>query len=237
MVRPSIPALPWLRLTAAVGLSQVLPHQYFVHRLLYQHVSHLHRLARHSPTPAPSRPGSTGTFVRRRSGSCRSCNALAFRCASRFRARVSDWCFGFFGPSLHPHYRRFSATTASADFSPMLIREISPGKVLKLSARAVRLYPMRSFGNSWISCSLAHSSPRTRPHCLFVFLRSCLCYTLLSGWPHGFLLAFRYGCRYSFRLPPFRQQVLAHAGHTRAHRDAPDVVVRCITASNPSAPL
>jgi len=44
--------------------------------------------------------------------------------------------------------------------------------------------------------------PRTliahiRPHCLFVFLRSCLCYALLSAWPRGVHLAFRYSCRHS----------------------------------------
>jgi hypothetical protein len=40
-------------------------------------------------------------------------------------------------------YYGFFATTASADFSQTLIREISPGKVLKLSARAAKLYLMR----------------------------------------------------------------------------------------------
>jgi len=34
------------------------------------------------------------------------------------------------------------ATTASADFSQTLVGEISPGKVLKLSARAAKLYLM-----------------------------------------------------------------------------------------------
>ena len=37
----------------------------------------------------------------------------------------------------------FFATTASADFSITLMLEISPGKVLKLSARAAKLYLMR----------------------------------------------------------------------------------------------
>jgi hypothetical protein len=36
----------------------------------------------------------------------------------------------------------FFTTTASADFSQTLIQEISPGKVLKLSARAAKLYLM-----------------------------------------------------------------------------------------------
>jgi hypothetical protein len=40
-------------------------------------------------------------------------------------------------------FQSFFATTASADFSNTLILEISPGKVLKLSARAAKLYLMR----------------------------------------------------------------------------------------------
>lgn len=40
-------------------------------------------------------------------------------------------------------FQTFLTTTASADFSQTLIREISPGKVLKLSARAAKLYLMR----------------------------------------------------------------------------------------------
>ena len=56
---------------------------------------------------------------------------------------LSSSVLWFFGPSLQPRYRAFFATTASADFSQTLIREISPGKVLKLSARAAKLYLMR----------------------------------------------------------------------------------------------
>jgi hypothetical protein len=41
------------------------------------------------------------------------------------------------------HYAGLFATTASADSSRALAREASPGKVHELSARAVRLYPMR----------------------------------------------------------------------------------------------
>ena len=40
-------------------------------------------------------------------------------------------------------FQAFLATTASADFSQTLIQEISPGKALKLSARAAKLYLMR----------------------------------------------------------------------------------------------
>jgi hypothetical protein len=45
-----------------------------------------------------------------------------------------------FAPSC---FQNFIANTASADFSRTLIREFSPGKVLKLSARAAKLYLMR----------------------------------------------------------------------------------------------
>ncbi len=48
---------------------------------------------------------------------------------------------------------------ASADFSQALTREISPGKVPRLSARAARALPDASFGDRWISRSLARSSP------------------------------------------------------------------------------
>jgi hypothetical protein len=40
-------------------------------------------------------------------------------------------------------FQTFLTTTASADFSQTLIQEISPGKALKLSARAAKLYLMR----------------------------------------------------------------------------------------------
>jgi len=49
----------------------------------------------------------------------------------------------FFSPSLHRHYNGFLATTASADFSSTLMKEISPGKVQNLSPRAAWLYLMR----------------------------------------------------------------------------------------------
>jgi hypothetical protein len=46
-------------------------------------------------------------------------------------------------PFALPSFPGFFATTASADFSNTLMLEISPGKVLKLSARAAKLYLMR----------------------------------------------------------------------------------------------
>lgn len=52
-------------------------------------------------------------------------------------------CLSILQPFAPPRFRGFFATMASADFSQTLIREISPGKVLKLSARAAKLYLMR----------------------------------------------------------------------------------------------
>jgi len=46
-------------------------------------------------------------------------------------------------PFALPSFPGFYASTASADFSNTLILEISPGKSLKLSARAAKLYLMR----------------------------------------------------------------------------------------------
>lgn len=46
-------------------------------------------------------------------------------------------------PFALPSFPGFFATTASADFSTPLRLESSPGKVLKLSARAAKLYLMR----------------------------------------------------------------------------------------------
>ena len=70
----------------------------------------------------------------------------------------------------------------------LLFQQISPGKALKLSARAAKPYLMR------LLVTVGFVSPgtliaRTQPLCLFVCLRSCFCYALLSGWPHGFPLA------------------------------------------------
>lgn len=45
---------------------------------------------------------------------------------------------------------------------------------------------------------------RKRPHCLFLFVRLCLCYALLSASPHGNHLGFRYAFRHSLRLLPLK---------------------------------
>ena len=65
----------------------------------------------------------------------------------------------------------------------------------------------------------ASSPPASWPHCRFVFLRSRVCFPLLSTSPHGLRLAVRYGYPPRSRLAPFIQQDSDHAGHTGAdHR-------------------
>ena len=58
-----------------------------------------------------------------------------------------------------------------------------------LSPRAVWLYPMR-LDDRWTSLLPASLSPAHRPHCQFVFLRSKVCYALLSASPRGYALRF-----------------------------------------------
>ena len=73
---------------------------------------------------------------------------------------------------------------ASADFPFALTKELSPGKALILSLRAVRLYLARLV---WISgfAVAGTLAARTRPLCRFVFLRSKVCFPLPSAWPRG----------------------------------------------------
>ena len=52
-------------------------------------------------------------------------------------------CLLVLPPFALPSFQGFFATTSSADFSKALASKISPGKVLKLSARAAKLYLMR----------------------------------------------------------------------------------------------
>ena len=89
-------------------------------------------------------------------------------------------CLFSFGPSLHRAFPSFLATMASADSPPTLINEVSPGKVRVLSQRAARLYRLR-FNSPRASLFLASSPSASRPHCLFVFLRSSVCLPLLSA--------------------------------------------------------
>ena len=76
---------------------------------------------------------------------------------------------------------------ASADFPFALTKELSPGKALILSLRAVRLYLARLV---WISgfAVAGTLTARTRPLCRFVFLRSKVCFPLPSAWPRGLRL-------------------------------------------------
>ena len=79
-------------------------------------------------------------------------------------------------PSALRSFRRYAViftTTASADFSHALTREISPGKVHELSARAVRLYPMRlSVTVGFCVSSHAHLPHRCLSACSFSYGRA-----------------------------------------------------------------
>ena len=81
------------------------------------------------------------------------------------------------------------ATTASADFSSPLREEISPGNVQNLSPRAAWLYLMRLDEPLGFAVR-SQLAARTRPRCQFVFLRSRVCYALLSASPRGYALRF-----------------------------------------------
>lgn len=122
-----------------------------------------------------------------------------------------------FSPSLQPAFPAFFATTASADCSHALTRELSPGKVHELSARSVRLYRLRlsvtvgfrvlSHAHRPQTASLPVRVPTAAPLLRTSFVLSasrhppCLSLRLLSLNPNNLL---------SFCL------VHAHAGHTTA---------------------
>jgi hypothetical protein len=99
-----------------------------------------------------------------------------------------------------------NVTTASADSPPA--RSHAPGLVSPSKNMAFRPVPSGSTWcvSRWLLDFAVPSPPIacTRSHCLFVFLRSCLCYALLSAWPRGFHLGFRYASCHSLRLPLFR---------------------------------
>ena len=96
---------------------------------------------------------------------------------------------------------RDSIGSGDGDCAPP--RRVGPGSLPRASHRTGRKPPAR-----------------TRPPCPFVFLRSKICYPLLSSAPRGYALRFRYGCRHRLRLAPFIQLVAAHAGHSRGGRPA-----------------
>mgnify|MGYP000857390572 FL=1 len=72
------------------------------------------------------------------------CHVESYRTTSRFLAKTARMaCFVVLQPFASRPFRRFLATTASADSSQALTREVSPGKVPRLSARIARLYLIR----------------------------------------------------------------------------------------------
>ena len=106
-------------------------------------------------------------------------------------------------------------TMASADSPLALTRGVSPGKVRKLSRRAVRLYPPRFFDSLWASYSLAYLPP-------VAGLSVCSCpygrrfaFGFFQLPLTGSTLPFGYGCRCRLRQTPFILIARAHAGHTR----------------------
>ena len=58
-----------------------------------------------------------------------------------------------------------------------------------LFPRAVQLYQMR-LDDNWASLFPASSPPANWPQCQFVYLRSRVCYALLSTSPRGYVLRF-----------------------------------------------
>ncbi len=193
----SIPAPPRLSRTARSARSQItfkalladhLFHPFFVHCFL-------RRVSPNSALPPPREayPGSTSP-----AGPCSPLvppagKGLAARDSGRSSqlgssdsSRFAPW---FFGPSLRRHYPPLVATMASADFSPVLTAEISPGKALNLSLQTARLYLARLGWN--LGLTLARTlTARTRPHCQFVFPRSKVRSPLRSASPRGYALRF-----------------------------------------------
>lgn len=95
----------------------------------------------------------------------------------------------------------FFATTASADSSRALTREVSPGKVRERSRRAARFYLAR-LDELWTS--LLHASLSPAPglaigSCSYGRRFAC-CFFRLS--PRGCALQFGYGCSHQLRSVP-----------------------------------
>ncbi len=103
-----------------------------------------------------------------------------------------------FSPLLQPYYRAFSATTASADFSPALTAEISPGKVLILSPRADRLYLTR-LGGLRASLFPASSPPTPGLTAAFCSFSQGFAYRFLQLHLAVYALRFSYGCHHRLR--------------------------------------
>ena len=100
-----------------------------------------------------------------------------------------------------PLSRRLGATTAAADSSPALTREVSPGKLPERSQRAVRFYRAR-LAARWTSlflASLAPASGLASGSCSYGRRWACCCFRLS---PRGCALQFGYGCSHQLRSVP-----------------------------------
>ncbi len=149
-------------------------------------------------------------------GGDRSCHALLFRTTcheiQNSRYSVTPRPSALRSIRLSPD---ILTTTASADFSPTLMGEISPGKALVLSPHAARLYPL-CLDSLRASLFLA-SSPSTTG----LSVCSCSCgrgfaFRFLQPAPHGLGLAVRLRLPLSAPATTLTLLAQAHAGHTRA---------------------
>jgi hypothetical protein len=122
-----------------------------------------------------------------------------------------------FAPSC---FHDFLTNTASADFSQTLAQEISPGKVLKLSARAAKLYLMRLS----VMVGFRVSLHTYRPHPASLLVRVPTVVLLLRA---SFSLTSRLPPCVSLRLPlltPVITFQITSFSPCRAHNDAPPCV-------------
>ena len=161
--------------------------------------------------------------------SCRSCCVRTFQHTVRLLTEDIGWCFRLFSPSLRRHYSDFFATMASADFSSALTEEGSPGKVPKLSARAVRLYL------ACLSVTVGFRGPRHtyRPYPASLPVRVPTVVPLLHA---SFRLASRLPPCATLRLLsllPVTSFQVTSFGPCRAHLDTGSLRVRCMDSSLP----
>src|SRR5260370_10392738 len=104
-------------------------------------------------------------------GSDRSCRTLRSQIPSQLPFSPSPSSVLFLRPFAPRALPRFSATMASADSSPLSRERLPQVRCKNLSPRPVRLYPLplRPLSDLAVARQLA---ARTKPHCLFLFLRS-----------------------------------------------------------------
>ena len=120
-----------------------------------------------------------------------------------------------FGPLLQPHYRAFSATMTSADFSPALTGKRSPSKAQNLSLRADRLYLTR-LGGLWASSIPADSPPAPGLIAAGCSFGRRFAFRFLQRHLAASALRFGYGCHHRLREVPFNFIDSARVGHTGA---------------------